>query len=81
MCVFLVLFVCGVVPDLLQQAESSNAIPGVPGQGHCLQQTAQGLSLGVHGQRWGDGMEVLLQVRHALVIDLSHVVCGPCLLL
>lgn len=26
-------------------------------------------------------MKVLLQICNALIVDLSHVVCGPCLLL
>ena len=44
-------------------------------------QTAQRLGLWVHGQGWGDGVQVLLQICNALVIDLSHIIGGPCLLL
>lgn len=66
---------------LLQQAECSNAIPGVSGQGHSLQQAAQGLGQRVHGQSRRDGMKMLFQVSHALLVDLGHIISSPCLLL
>lgn len=47
---------------LLQQPKSSNAIPGVPGQGHGLQQAAQSLSQRVNGESWRDGVKMLLHV-------------------
>lgn len=67
--------------NLLQEAQRSNSIPGVSGQNHGLQQAAQGLGEWVHGQGRSDGVKVLLQICDALIVDLSHVVCGPRLLL
>lgn len=68
-------------PYLLQQAKGSNAISGVPGQDDSFQQAAQGRGQRVYGKSRRDGMKMLLQVCHALVIDLSHIICSPCLLL
>lgn len=69
------------LPHLLQEAKCRDSVPGVPGQGHSLQQAAERLRQGVHGEGRWDGVKVLLQVGHALVVDLSHVVGGPGLLL
>lgn len=65
----------------LQQAQCSYAVPGVACHHHSLQQAAQGLGLWVHGQSWRDGMQVLFQVRDALIVDVSHVIRGQRLLL
>lgn len=69
------------LPDLLQEAECGDAVSGVSSQGHSFEQAAQSLGQRVHGEGRRDGVKVLLQVCHALIVDLSHVVCGPCLLL